>query len=81
MKPYDTIEELLEDSKKHGPYVQNKYNNDYYLVTQIYPIYIENKVDFRVVLNSNQYNSLSPLELFEIFTWQDDYLCGKPIGS
>ena len=30
MKPYETIEELLEDYKKHGPYVLNKYNNDYY---------------------------------------------------
>lgn len=79
MKPYETIEELLEDSKKHGPYVLNKYNNDYYLVTQIYPIYIENKVDFRIILNSNRYNSLSPLELFENFIWQDDYTCGKPI--
>ena len=79
MKPYEAIEELLEDSKKHGPYVLSTHNNDYYLVTHVYPIYIENKVDFRITLNANQYNSLSPLELFENFTWQDDYLCGKPI--
>ena len=79
MKPYETIEELLEDSKKHGPYVLSKYNNGYYLATHIYPIYIEDKTAFRIILNSNQYNSLSPLELFENFTWQDDSPCGKPI--
>ena len=79
MKPYETIEELLKDYKKHGPYVLNKYNNDYYLATHIYPIYIEHKKDFRIILNSNQYNPISPLELFENFAWQDDSLCGKPI--
>lgn len=79
MKPYETIEELLDDSKKHGPYALSKYNNDYYLATRVYPVYTENKVDFRVILDSNQYNPVSPLELFENFTWQDDFPCGKPI--
>lgn len=77
MKPYETIQELLEAAKIHGPYVQSKYNNGYYLATQIYPVGIENEADFRVILDSNQYNSISPLELFEHFTWQDGSPCGK----
>ena len=78
MKPYETIQELLEAVKIHGPYVQNKYDHSYYLVTQVYPILIENKEEFRIILDSNQYKSMSPLELFLHYIWQDGHPCGKP---
>lgn len=77
MKPYETIQELLNDSKIHGPYIQSEYSNGYYLATQIYPVGIENESDFLVMLDSNPYNIMSPLELFEHFTWQDGSTCGK----
>lgn len=41
MKPYETVEELLEDSKKYGPYVKNPDNGAYYLITHIFPIDID----------------------------------------
>ena len=77
MKPYETIQELLDDSKKHGPYVQNNYDHSYYLITYIYPIGIKNKADFQIILNSNPYNSASRLELLKYYTWQDGSPCGK----
>lgn len=79
MKPYETIQELLEAAKIHGPYVQNIHNGDYYLITRIYLIDIDNKSDFRIILDSNQYNSTSSLELFLHYTWQDSSPCGKSI--
>jgi hypothetical protein len=77
MKPYETVQELLEDSKIHGPYVQNIHNVNYYLVTCIYIMDIDNKSDFQIILDSNQYNSRSPLELFLHYAWQDGSPCGK----
>lgn len=77
MKPYETIQELLEAAKIHGPYVQNNYDHSYDLVTQIYPIRIENKADFRITLNSNQYDPISSLDLALHYTWQNGHSCYK----
>lgn len=80
MKPYETVQELLEDSKIHGPYVKNTYNNAYYLITYIFPIDIdEDEEEFRIVLDSNQYTNLSPLNLMNYYIWQDGSPCGKSI--
>lgn len=80
MKPYETIQELLEDSKIHGPYVKNKHNHNYYLITRLYQIDIEGlKVNCVAVLDSNQHNPFTSLELFEHFIWQDGHQCGKSI--
>lgn len=78
MKPYETIQELLEDSKKHGPYVQNKYSNNYYSITQLYKVDIEGvKENCVAILDLDKH--FTSLELFEHFTWQDGHSCGKSI--
>lgn len=79
MEPYETRQELLEAAKIHGPYVQNIHNGDYYLVTRIYLPDIDNKSDFRIILDSNQYNPVSPSELFLHYIWQDGCSCEKSI--
>lgn len=80
MKPYETIQELLEDSKIHGPYVKNPYNGAYYLITHIFPIDIdETEEEFRIVLDANHYTNLSPLNLLNYYFWQDGHRCGKLI--
>jgi hypothetical protein len=81
MEPYETRQELLEAAKIHGPYIQNIHNGNYYLITRIHLIDIDNKSDFRIILDSNQYDSTSPLELFLHYIWQDGYECGKSIET
>ena len=73
MKPYETIQELLEDSKKHGPYIKSLYNNTYSLITHIF------EEEFRIVLNTNYHTNLSFLNLMNYYTWQDGSPCGKSI--
>lgn len=77
MKPYENVQELLDDSKIHGPYVRNNYNHNYYLITRIYSISIGDDSNFKIILDSNQYESTSPLDLFLHYTWQDSSPCGK----
>jgi len=79
MKPYETIQELLEGVKIHGPYVRNNYDHNYYLITRIYPRSIGDDSNFQIILDSNQYKSTSPLDLFLHYTWQDGHRCGKSI--
>ncbi len=70
MKPYETIQELLDDSKIHGPYVVDKRVNNYCLITSIYTLY-------GLVLDSGIEDSIDALMLCNNFTWQDGYPCGK----
>lgn len=72
MKPYETIQELLEDAKIHGPYVVDKRVNNYCLITSIYTLY-------GLVLDSGIENSIDAQTLCNYFTWQDGYPCGKSI--
>ena len=78
MKPYETVQELLEDSKIHGPYVKNTYTNSYVLITKIFPIDIDEiEEEFRIILDADQHVSLSSLNLLNYYTWQDGSPCGK----
>ena len=70
MKPYETIQELLEDAKIHGPYVVDKRVNNYCLITSIYTLY-------GLVLDSGIENSIDSQTLCNYFTWQDGSPCGK----
>lgn len=70
MRPYKTIQELLENSKIHGPYVVDKRTNYYYLITSIYTLY-------GIVLDSCLECSLDAQELCNYYTWQDGSPCGK----
>lgn len=70
MKPYETIQELLEDAKIHGPYVCDQRNGNYYLITIIYTIN-------GLVLDSGTEYFIDAIELYNNFTWQDGYSCGK----
>ena len=79
MKPYETIQELLDDSKIHGPYVIGINNNIYYLITLIYPKGPDYDQLFSVILNSNQYNPITPEQLTKLYKWQDGSPCGKSI--
>lgn len=73
MKPYETIQELLEDSKIHGPYVKIS-GGRYYLITSIYNI---GKNTWAGVLNGNNKSALTPQEFLTECTWQDGHPCGK----
>lgn len=75
MKPYETIQELLEDSKIHGPYVK-KSTGYYYLITSIYSLG-ENK--FHCVLDNHHKGALTPQEFLTECIWQDGSPCGKQI--
>ena len=72
MKPYKTIQELLDDSKIHGPYVVDKRTNNYCLIIGIYTLY-------GLVLDSGIEDSIDALMLYNNFTWQDGSPCGKSI--
>ena len=72
MKPYETIQELLEDSKKHGPYIIDQRNGNYYLITIIYTIN-------GLVLDSGTEYFTDAIELCDHFTWQDGSPCSKSI--
>ena len=73
MKPYETIQELLEDSKKHGPYVKRSFGR-YSLITSIYKI---GEDDCRVALEGNHKGNLNFKELLNTCMWQDGTHCGN----
>ena len=79
MKPYETIQELLDDSKIHGPYVVGINNHTYYLITFIYPKGPDNDQILHVMLNSKIYNTTTPEQLMKLYTWQNGSPCGKSI--
>ena len=78
MKPYETIQELLEDSKIHGPYlipinIQPK--------KLIYPIEIKDD-GITIYTGSGGYGevyseSVKYNALKKYYTWQDGSPCGK----
>ena len=70
MKPYETVEELLDDSKIHGPYVIDKRIGYYFLITSIFTLY-------QIVLDSDREYSITSDELIIYYTWQDGSPCGK----
>lgn len=72
MKPYETIQELLDDSKIHGPYVVDQRTGNYCLITGIYTLY-------GLVLDSGIEDSIDARDLCNHFTWQDGSPCGKSI--
>jgi hypothetical protein len=72
MNPYKTIQELLEDSKIHGPYVVDKRTNNYSLITNICSLY-------GLVLDSTIETSINVQTLCNYYTWQDGSPCGKSI--
>lgn len=72
--PYSSIQELLNKSKKHGPYVNIKGTDKYYLITSIYKI---NEDDCRVALEGDHKSNLNFKELLKLCRWQDGTPCGK----
>ena len=74
LSPYSSIQELLSESKKHGPYVNIKDKDTYYLITSIYKI---SEDDCRVALEGNHKCNLNFKELLKICKWQDGTHCGK----
>lgn len=73
MKPYETIQELLEAAKIHGPYVK-KSGGRYYLITSIYSI---GEGTWSCVLGGYYKGSLTPQEFLTKCIWQDGSPCGK----
>lgn len=73
MKPYETIQELLEDSKIHGPYII-KPNGIYYIITSIHKV---TETCIGVVLGGQYTAPVHVKELLENYKWQDGYPCGK----
>ena len=74
LNPYSSIQELLSESKKHGPYVNIKDTDKYYLMTSIYKI---SEDDCRVALEGNHKGNLNFKELLNTCRWQDGTHCGK----
>lgn len=74
LNPYCSIQELLSESKKHGPYVNIKGTDTYYLITSIYKV---NEDDYRVALEGNHKGNLNFKELLKTCRWQDGTQCGK----
>lgn len=74
MKPYETVQELLDDSKKHGPYVIKHDGHIHYLITSIHEI---NPTCMGVVLDGQHGSPKRVEELLENYTWQDGSPCGK----
>ena len=74
LTPYNNIQELLSASKKHGPYVNIKGTDKYYLITSIYKV---SEDDCRVALEGNHKGNLNFKELLKICKWQDETHCGK----
>ena len=73
MKPYKTIQELLEDSKIHGPYVM-RHDDHLLLITSIHKF---TKTCIGVVLDGRHNSSVHIKELLKNYTWQDGSPCGK----
>lgn len=76
--PYNNIEDLLKDSKNHGPYV-SKYNdyhegNRYYLITSIHQV---SKTCIGVVLDGKHDFPVHVEDLLKNYIWQDGERCGK----
>lgn len=74
LSPYNNIQELLSASKKHGPYVNIKDTDTYYLITSIYKA---GDNDCRVALEGNHKGNLNFKELLKSCRWQDGTHCGK----
>lgn len=74
ISPYSNIQELLSESKEHGPYVNIKGADKYYLITSIYKF---SEDDYRVALEGNHKGNLNFKELLKICRWQDGTSCGK----
>ena len=75
MKPYETVEELLEASKIHGPYVKRSFGR-YSLITSIYK---KEENTWLCVLGGHNKGALTHQEFLTECTWQDGHLCGKSI--
>ena len=73
MKPYETIQELLEAAKIHGPYVR-KSGGRYYLITAVYELGVH---PWSCVLDGHHKGALTPQEFLTECTWQDGSPCGK----
>lgn len=76
MKPYETIQEVLEAAKKHGPYITRHDVNIHYLITSIHKV---NATCIGVVLDGQHGSPKHVKELLENYTWQDGSPCGKSI--
>lgn len=76
MKPYETIQELLEDSKIHGPYVIKNGGYIHYLITSIHKV---TETCIGVVLDGQHNSPVHIKELANDYTWQDGSPCGKSI--
>ena len=74
MKPYETIQELLEDSKIHGPYVIKNGGHVYSLITSVHKV---SPTCIGVVLGGQHASPVHIKELLENYTWQDGSPCGK----
>lgn len=74
LSPYNNIQELLSASELHGPYVNIKDTDTYYLITSIYKI---REDDCRVALEGNHKENLNFKELLKTCRWQDGTHCGK----
>lgn len=74
LSPYSSIKELLSASEMHGPYVNIKDTDTYYLITSIYKISDD---DCRVALEGNHKGNLNFKELLNKCMWQDGTHCGK----
>ena len=74
MKPYKTIQELLEDSKIHGPYVIKNGGHVYSLITSVHKV---SPTCIGVVLGGQHASPVHIKELLENYTWQDGSPCGK----
>lgn len=74
MKPYKTVEELLEDSKIHGPYVIKNGGHVYSLITSIHKV---STTCIGVVLDGIHYAPVHVDDLVQYYTWQDGSPCGK----
>lgn len=75
MKPYETVEELLEDSKIHGPYVVRHNGHVHYLITSIHKV--GSTCIIGVVLGGQHSLPVHVKELLEHYIWQDGTPCGK----
>lgn len=76
MKPYETIQELLEAAKIHGPYVIEHGGHIHYLITSIHKV---TETCIGVVLGGRHTVPVRVEGLLENYTWQDDSPCGKSI--
>ena len=73
ISPYNNIQQLLNASEFHGPYVNIKDTDKYYLITSIYKV---SEDDCRVALEGNHKGNLNFKELLKSYNWQDGTPCG-----